>query len=281
VLALVVVLSVGAAACASNASRSRADGTTVAPLATTSTFSPSPPAPSTTLVPSGLTHDEVGTWKLAASAATALRALAVESGLPAVPVVTGHAGPHVEAAPDTTVPVPRRLQATFAAEIASARNAAARLMTPTAAAKAGYISAAPFAPGDGVHWIRWDLVAAPFDPARPSMLLFSDTTEDARLIAFSYYTRHAGSPPAGFAGSNDRWHQHRGLCITAGRTTGEDMQANACGGIWLNGADLWMLHAWIVPGEANAWGLLAPIDPKWCLDIPGCGPNPLPDGAKP
>ena len=113
------------------------------------------------------------------------------------------------------------------------------------------------------------------------MLLFSDTTAGARLIAFSYYNRSDGRPPAGFAGPNDHWHQHRGLCVTAGRTTSEGNAANVCGGIWLNGANLWMLHAWIVPAEPNAWGMFAPINQKWCLDIPGCGDNPLPAGVKP
>ena len=237
-------------------------------------------AASTTLVPPGLSPEQIGTWKLEPVAAEALLALAAPRGLPPVRIITGRPGPHVESGPDTTVPVPVPLQPAFDRQLASARNAAEHLLTPAAAAKAGYVSAAPFVPGDGVHWIRWDLVGEPFDPARPSMLLFSDTTEHARLIAFSYYTRSVGSPPAGFVGSNDQWHRHRGICITAGRTTGEEVAASGCGGIWLNGADLWMLHAWVVPGETNPWGRFAPIDPTWCLDIPGCGPNPLPGGGK-
>lgn len=264
------------AGCGSGAAPRTATGsdarTTVAAATPTST---------TTLAPADLSPAQIGIWKLAAPAAAALLSLAIERSLPPVHIVTGAPGPEVEAGPESSIAVPLPLQGRYLSQLASARRAAEGLMTTAEAAKAGYVRAAPFTPGDGVHWIRWDLVGQPFDPAHPSMLLYSDTTNHARLIAFSYYTRSVGAPPAGFAGPDDRWHQHRGLCIDAGRTVGEGIAANVCGGIWLNGADLWMLHAWIVPGETNPWGQFAPIDPKWCLDIPGCGTNPLPTGPKP
>jgi hypothetical protein len=270
-------LVVGIAACgashASSATRSPSPTRASAPSSTSTSSTTT-----TTLVPAGLslTHDEIGTYHLAPPAAAALLGIAAQTGLPPVPVVAGIADapdPHGLSAPEQTTALTDATQRVFDVQVAAAQRAASGLMTPTAARAAGYVPAAPFSPGDGVHWIRWDYVTAPFDPAHPSMLLFNSSSRHARLIAFSYYTRSVGAPPAGFAGPNDVWHQHRGLCIVAGRTTGEGREANVCGGVWLNGADLWT--------NPNRWGEFAPIDPTWCLKIPGCGPNPLPPGAKP
>jgi hypothetical protein len=238
-------------------------------------------ATTTTFDTTGLTAQQIGTWKLRAPSAAALLALAKERGLPPVHVISGAPGPHVEVGPVAEKPISLVTRRLLDSELAVARAAAARLATTAAAAAAGYVRSAPFAPGDGVHWTRWDLVAKPFDPANPAMLLFSSTNADAHLIAFSYYVRNRGLPPQGFHGPNDIWHRHSGLCIRAGASVAEAVAATTCDGIWLNGSDLWMLHAWIVPGEANPWGVFAPINQKWCLDIPGCGDNPLPEGAKP
>ena len=150
----------------------------------------------------------------------------------------------------------------FAGQWSAAVAAATRLATPEQATAAGYAQASAQVPGVGTHWINWTLVDAPFDPARPSMLLFDEAPgRPARLVGFSYWVRSAGEP-AGFAGANDAWHSHLGLCFVRGRLYLEGVPAAlACPGTWLNGGDLWMLHAWVVPGLPNAGGRFAPTNP--------------------
>jgi hypothetical protein len=140
------------------------------------------------------------------------------------------------------------------------------LTTPEQATAAGYVQAAPFNVGVGTHWIKWSLIARPFDPAAPSMLLFDGISgREIRLVGFSYWVESRGTP-AGFAGPNDHWHRHAGLCFSkAGWLDDQDVQSRAeCKGYWLNGKNLWMLHAWVVPDAPNTWGRFAPTNPYLC-----------------
>src|SRR5262249_404570 len=86
----------------------------------------------------------------------------------------------------------------------------------------------------------------------------------AHLVGFSYWMR---SPiePDGFAGGADDWHRHFGLCFDAtGLLDREGVSAAQCAGTWLNGSDLWMLHAWVVPGTGDADGVFAALSPSLC-----------------
>lgn len=150
----------------------------------------------------------------------------------------------------------------FSRQWAAAVAASGGLATPAQAGAAGYAQSSSQVPGVGTHWINWTLVDAPFDPARPSMLLFDETPgRPARLVGFSYWVRSA-SEPEGFAGANDAWHSHLGLCFVRGRLYLEGVPAAlACPGTWLNGGDLWMLHAWVVPDLPNPEGRFAPANP--------------------
>lgn len=170
---------------------------------------------------------------------------------------------------------------------AAAVAAAERLATPPDAAAAGYQKAAAELPGIGAHYVRWDLVDAPFDPARPSMVLYDESSvRDDRLAGFSYWVRSVDGPPEGFAGAVDNWHMHHGLCFVDGLLVDEDVPAPAdCDGDWLAGTDLWMGHAWVNPEVANPWGRFAPRNPAVCpaasepvADFARC-PNPLPEVA--
>ncbi|HET6664546.1 MAG TPA: hypothetical protein VFG94_09825, partial [Acidimicrobiales bacterium] len=169
----------------------------------------------------------------------------------------------------------------FADQWQAAQAAAAALATTDAAAAAGYVQASPQAPGVGTHWIDWRLIDAPFDPAHPSMLLFDERPgRPARLAGFSYWTRSEGSPPEGFAGDADVWHSHLGLCFIDGWLFREDVPAaDGCTGEWLDGTDLWMLHAWVVEGLENPAGpfagrieALCPGDREQIADALRCEP---------
>jgi len=166
----------------------------------------------------------------------------------------------------------------FAQQWAAAKAAIPNLDTTAKAAAAGYVLSSLSAPGVGVHWVNWQLIARPFDPARPAMLLFTNKQGIDHLVGFSYWVQGA-HPPAGFAGTNDRWHTHAGLCVVNGWVEREEVPAPAdCPGSWLAGGDLWMLHAWVVDRYSNRWGLFAQANPKLCPtgpvpDIASCTPD--------
>ena len=165
--------------------------------------------------------------------------------------------------------------ATRTTQLDAATQAAGALGTIVDAAAAGYVLGSAFIPGVGAHWIKWDLVDRPFDPARPSMLLFDGNGADAALVGFSYVVRSRGAPPDGFAGGADPWHQHYAICFANGRLVGSDILSTGdCRVLGLmtsatpatltsdllTGRDLWMLHAWVVPGHANPDGVFAPTN---------------------
>jgi hypothetical protein len=204
----------------------------------------------------------------------ALRALARESErLPcgAIAEWVSHVRNHAHGVAPPERPLAGADAAAFSRQWAAAVAASTGLATPDQAAAAGYAQSSSQVPGVGTHWINWTLVDAPFDPARPSMLLFDETAgpsgrgsgahvRPARLVGFSYWVR-SGSEPEGFAGANDAWHSHLGLCFVRGRLYVEGVPAAlACPGTWLNGSDLWMLHAWVVPGVPNPAGRFAPAN---------------------
>jgi hypothetical protein len=165
----------------------------------------------------------------------------------------------------------------LAGELRSAARVACQFRTTDDAQRAGYVMSANFTEGVGTHWTNWRLIDAPFDPARPAMLLYGPRLGTTQLVGFSYWVRTDDpAGPAGFAGPADEWHRHHGLCFDhAGLLQREDVRSpRLCDGVYLNGADMWMLHAWVGPGAANVWGVFAPLNPQLCrrsvADITRC-----------
>jgi hypothetical protein len=178
-------------------------------------------------------------------------------------------------------------QATLDEQWAAATAAAQSLLTTDEAEAAGYRRSADEIPGIGAHYIRWDLVDQPFDPAHPSMLLYDESNvRPDRLVGFSYWVRSVDTPPAGFAGDGDHWHMHHGLCFVSGFLFDEGVSdPSGCDGVWLAGSDLWMMHAWVVEEPANPYGRFAPRNPNVCpgrvepvADFNRC-PDPIPRTA--
>ena len=158
-------------------------------------------------------------------------------------------------------------EAALARQVLTAARIACQYRTTAAAARAGYVQSSVLDQGVGTHWTNWHLIDEPFDPARPAMLLFGQRFGRSQLVGFSYWVRDAGpTGPAGFAGTSDRWHRHFGLCFDrTGLLQRENVRSPVlCNGYYLNGTDMWMLHAWIVPGAANVWGLFAELNPQLC-----------------
>jgi hypothetical protein len=123
-----------------------------------------------------------------------------------------------------------------------------------------------FVDADGVHVVDWRLVTKHFDPARPSMVIYESMRPDARIVALSYVVESIGHQPDGFAGPQDSWHQHLGLCFKDGLLVPSAFKnepgCRLIGGRYLSGTTLWMLHAWVVPHLQNPWGVFAIVNPR-------------------
>nr|MDT0667281.1 hypothetical protein [Micromonospora sp. DSM 115978] len=82
--------------------------------------------------------------------------------------------------------------------------------------------------------------------------------------------------PEGFAGPNDGWHFHAGLCYVRGIVVpvgGDDVRQANCeqvGGTVRGGvgdSQMWMMHAWVVPGWESPWGLFSSENPELTLAV--------------
>jgi len=251
----VALLAVVLTACAGAEAKGSIPDAPPALAATTSTLEtgPLPLAPLTPTDPNRIAPEE----------RAAIDALAAISS-PLFPT-NGHG--HTHGAPATQATLDATDQPTFDRQWAQAVAAAEQLDTVAKANAAGYVVASTNAAGVGVHFVKWSLVDKPFDPATPSMLLFDLRRDPPVLVGFSYWV-HSTGVPAGFAGDNDHWHQHSGLCIVNGWVDRENVAGpSLCAGAYLGGSDLWMLHAWVVPGYQNRWGEFADTNPLLCPPV--------------
>ena len=62
----------------------------------------------------------------------------------------------------------------FASQWGNAQAAVPNFDTPEKAAALGYVRSATPENGIGTHWVSWEQIAKPFDPAHPAMLLFDE-----------------------------------------------------------------------------------------------------------
>ncbi|MDQ1477724.1 MAG: hypothetical protein QOE62_2953 [Actinomycetota bacterium] len=158
------------------------------------------------------------------------------------------------------VPLTPSEQSILQAQMAVAKQVAVAYPTVKDAEAAGYSKSTVYVPCIGAHYTNVGL-AAKFDPAHPSELLYTGTDPDSKLVGLSYLVWHGGGPPPGFAGANDRWHQHNangGLCLKGGLVVGGEsstrQECAAMGGRKTLLTDIWMVHAWVVPGITCKWG---------------------------
>ena len=120
-----------------------------------------------------------------------------------------------------------------------------------------------YVPCIGAHYTN-EAYAGSFDPSHPSELLYDGTAPDSKIVGLSYLVNHPNGPPPGFAGPNDHWHQHNangGLCLKGGYVVGGEAdtpaQCAAAGGHKALLINIWMLHAWVVPGYECTWGVFS------------------------
>jgi len=148
-------------------------------------------------------------------------------------------------------------------QMVAARAVALRYPTVKDAEAAGYIKSTPFVPCIGAHYTNVGK-AARFDPSDPSELLYDGTDPNSKIVGLSYLVFHHDGPPPGFAGPNDYWHQHNangGLCLKGAYVVGDEsttpQECAQRGGRKALLTDIWMLHAWIVPGFECTWGVFS------------------------
>ena len=160
-------------------------------------------------------------------------------------------------------PLTKAEQTALNAQMAAAKAVTARYPTVKDAEAAGYMQSTAYVPCIGAHYTNVSLTTK-FDPSHPSELLYAGTKPDSKIVGLSFLVYHPGGPPPGFAGPNDRWHQHNangGLCLRGGTVIGgEEMSRKECAA--LHGrktllTDIWMVHAWVAPDITCSWGVFS------------------------
>jgi hypothetical protein len=196
-----------------------------------------------------------------------------------------------EEEPDQLLDAPTR--ATLAGQLSAARAVALSYPTVADAERAGYrLVGGAYGPGAGAHYIGFGGGGfGTFDAAHPPTLIYDGVSPTAQIVGLMYLGfGQGGAAPEGFAGPNDHWHRHSGVCQKAGKVifpVDADVtqaQCTAKGGSYM-ATTTWMVHAWVVPGWESASGVFSHENPNLpCADgtfntddIGGCiGPGDVP-----
>lgn len=140
--------------------------------------------------------------------------------------------------------------------VSQLNNAAAfasQFPTVGAVKAAGWIQATVWTPGQGIHFVDPNRLDGPFDPERPNWLQYNGTANSNTLAGMMFLVDSGSTPPAGFQGANDHWHNHDVLCIKENAqpfVIGEHVsnaQCTAMGGVNTPYTHQWMVHAWLPP----------------------------------
>jgi len=140
------------------------------------------------------------------------------------------------------------------ANLTAAEAFVSQYPTVADAEAAGFRQAATWSPGQGIHYVDPARLLGPFDPTKPNWLMYDGTAPTSPLTGMMFLVDNGlSSPPAGFAGMNDHWHQHGALCtdLTPGAypfIIGEhltDPQCTAIGGVNVVQTTVWMVHVWL------------------------------------
>jgi hypothetical protein len=204
------------------------------------------------------THDTVAA-PAAVTTSTVLAGANAQQTEVAAQITASATHEHGVATPEK--PMDAASRAKLGEQLTEARKAALTYPTVADAEAAGYKMVTPYLPLIGAHYIRWDLMDTTFDLDHPEMLLYDGTNPTSKIVGLSYYM-FADKEPEEFAGPNDHWHQHIGLCLKDNVVIGpESMSEATCtslGGIKAETTNGWMIHAWVVPGWESPQGVFSP-----------------------
>lgn len=142
---------------------------------------------------------------------------------------------------------------------------------------AGYHRAGPFLPGLGTHYVggknNRNGTLTDDDILHPSTIIYAGNKPESPIAGFMYISMSmgpSGHEPGGFAGPNDHWHYHTGICLVSGANgamealgfdgsiTQGDCQTKH--GNWV-AATQYLLHVWTVPGYTSPLGVFAHANP--------------------
>jgi hypothetical protein len=178
-----------------------------------------------------------------------------------------HAGGHGHGSEPAPLALKPMARAQLAGQLTAARSVAERYPTVKQAVAAGYKAVTEYIPLIGTHYMKFLTVDGTFDVEQPEMLLYDGTKSSSRIVGLSYYAV-GDSEPDGFVGPNDHWHRHLGLCIDAenpfvlGDEWTTEAECRKRGGTKAEGADGWMVHAWVVPGWESTQGVFSAENPQ-------------------
>jgi hypothetical protein len=175
------------------------------------------------------------------------------------------------------LPLDAGTRAQLAGQLTEARAVAMRYPTAADALRAGYRLAGGFAPGTGAHYISFSGLSGSgaVNVDRPEALIYDGTNPQSQVVGLMYYAITPNAPD-GFAGPNDHWHRHNGVCVryTSGGIqvplpADADVtraQCQAVSGSFMSVTG-WMVHAWVVPGWESPQGVFSHSNPNLaCAD---------------
>ena len=164
--------------------------------------------------------------------------------------------------------------ALLAKQLVEARTVAMRYPTVAAAEAGGYhLVGGEFGPGSGAHYIGgYGAALGSFDATHPLALIYDGTSPTSVMVGLMYYGM-GDTAPQGFAGPNDHWHRHSGICLGSGSTvlfppdsSVTEAQCSAVHGSFMSITG-WMVHAWVVPGWESPAGVFSHENPNLrCAD---------------
>jgi hypothetical protein len=173
--------------------------------------------------------------------------------------------------------IPAAVRAEMLRQLALTLDVVKKYPTVKAAEAAGYRRAGPFIPGLGTHYIGGrpmrGSVITDAEILAPATIIFDGTTPDAPIAGFMYMARAASRSapePEGFAGPNDKWHFHTGVCTVQGANNTTEIfgfdgsiteaDCRKSGGNFA-AVTQYMLHVWTVPGYTSPLGVYSHANP--------------------
>ena len=162
----------------------------------------------------------------------------------------------------------------LAQQLVAARDVALRYPTVADAERGGFhLVGGGYGPGAGSHYIGFGGGFGSFDAGRPPTLIYNGTSQTASIVGLMYLGSGAGGvAPEGFAGPNDHWHRHSGVCLKGAEvifppdSDVTEAQCTAKGGRYM-AVTTWMVHAWVVPGWESSAGVFSHENPNLpCAD---------------
>jgi hypothetical protein len=183
-----------------------------------------------------------------------------------------HTAPDV---PLALIPAPTRTE--MLRQLALTLDVVKKFPTVKAAEAAGYRRAGPFIPGLGTHYIGGRTsrsgTLTDADILSPSTIIYDGTAPESPIAGFMYMSRassRATPEPEGFAGPNDKWHYHTGLCTLEGANgvieifgfdgSISEPDCTKQGGNFMPSTQ-YMLHVWTVPGYSSPLGVFSHANP--------------------